>query len=179
MKITENHFAANAEIALKSIAAGYRIKEVPISWINRTGDMGSSSFRLFGVGPHYVRALRDVIRWMRNFKTAPRTESWNRTGVLAQSSWSPPGIGGSARPPNNPEAFGHVNALSLQYKTCHPGYVYRLDSFGLGFHGEPISPVPALDATTKANHWQGGERLGKKSAECPGQSMRSNSKPTW
>jgi glycosyltransferase involved in cell wall biosynthesis len=74
MKITENHFAANAEIGLKSIAAGYRIKEVPISWINRTGDMGSSSFRLFGVGLHYVRALRDVIRWMRNLKTAPRTE---------------------------------------------------------------------------------------------------------
>ena len=74
MNITENHFAANAEIGLKSIAAGYRIKEVPVSWINRTEDMGSSSFRLFGVGPHYVRALRDVIRWMRNLKTAPRPQ---------------------------------------------------------------------------------------------------------
>lgn len=73
MKITENHFAANAEIGLKSIAAGHRIKEVPISWINRTADMGTSSFRLFGVGPHYVRALRDVIRWIRDLKTAPRT----------------------------------------------------------------------------------------------------------
>jgi dolichol-phosphate mannosyltransferase len=73
MKITENHFAANAEIGLKSIAAGYRIKEVPVSWINRV-DMGGSSFRLFGVGPHYVHALWDVIRWMRNLKAAHRTE---------------------------------------------------------------------------------------------------------
>ncbi|HEY2385099.1 MAG TPA: bifunctional class I SAM-dependent methyltransferase/glycosyltransferase family 2 protein [Terriglobia bacterium] len=68
LEITENHFAANAEIGLKTIAAGYRIKEVPVSWINRTGDMGSSSFRLFDVGPHYVRALRDVMRWMRHLK---------------------------------------------------------------------------------------------------------------
>lgn len=68
LEITEHHFAANAEIGLKSIAAGYRIKEVPVSWINRTVDMGSSSFRLFDVGPHYVRALRDVIRWMRDLK---------------------------------------------------------------------------------------------------------------
>jgi SAM-dependent methyltransferase len=72
LEITEHHFAANAEIGLKSIAAGYRIKEVPVSWINRTADMGSSSFRLLGVGPHYLRALRDVIRSMRDLKTAAR-----------------------------------------------------------------------------------------------------------
>jgi SAM-dependent methyltransferase len=72
LEITEHHFAANAEIGLKSIAAGYRIKEVPVSWINRTADMGSSSFRLLGVGPHYLRALRDVIRRMRDLKAAGR-----------------------------------------------------------------------------------------------------------
>jgi dolichol-phosphate mannosyltransferase len=70
LEITEHHFAANAEIGLKSIAAGYRIKEVPVSWINRTVDMGSSSFRLFDVGPHYVRALLDVMRWMRDLRAA-------------------------------------------------------------------------------------------------------------
>jgi dolichol-phosphate mannosyltransferase len=70
LKITEDHFAANAEIGLKSIAAGYRIKEVPVSWINRTSVMGSSSFRLWDVGPHYIRALCDVIRWTRDLKTA-------------------------------------------------------------------------------------------------------------
>jgi dolichol-phosphate mannosyltransferase len=72
LEITEHHFAANAEIGLKSIAAGYRIKEVPVSWINRTADMGGSSFRLLGVGPHYLRALRDVFRWMRDPKTGVR-----------------------------------------------------------------------------------------------------------
>jgi dolichol-phosphate mannosyltransferase len=72
LEITEHHFAANAEIGLKSIAAGYRIKEVPVSWINRTVDMGSSSFRLLGVGPHYLRALRDVIRWVRDPKATAR-----------------------------------------------------------------------------------------------------------
>ena len=72
LEITEDHFAANAEIGLKSIAAGYRIKEVPVSWINRTVDMGSSSFRLLGVGPHYLRALRDVMVWMRDLKTTAR-----------------------------------------------------------------------------------------------------------
>ena len=72
LEITEHHFAANAEIGLKSIAAGYRIKEVPVSWINRTADMGSSSFRLLDVGPHYLRALWDVVRWMRDLRTAGR-----------------------------------------------------------------------------------------------------------
>jgi hypothetical protein len=32
--------------------------------------MGSSSFRLFDVGPHYVRALLDVMRWMRDLRAA-------------------------------------------------------------------------------------------------------------
>jgi hypothetical protein len=32
-------------------------KEVPISWINRTPDMGMSSFRLMRVGGGYWRVL--------------------------------------------------------------------------------------------------------------------------
>ncbi len=62
MEIRQNHFAANAETGLKPVMAGYRIKEVPISWINRTVEMGSSSFRIFKVGPNYLLALWDVIR---------------------------------------------------------------------------------------------------------------------
>jgi SAM-dependent methyltransferase len=62
MEIKQDHFAANAEIGLKAMAAGYRIKEVPISWINRTVEMGSSSFRIIRVGPNYLLALWDVIR---------------------------------------------------------------------------------------------------------------------
>jgi glycosyltransferase involved in cell wall biosynthesis len=62
MTITEPHFAANAEIGLKAIVAGYRIREVPISWINRTIEMGSSSFRIAKVAPNYFGALMTIVR---------------------------------------------------------------------------------------------------------------------
>jgi len=57
INIEEDHFAANVETGLKPLLAGYNIKEVPISWINRTIDMGSSSFRIVNVAPNYSRAL--------------------------------------------------------------------------------------------------------------------------
>jgi len=55
--IDEPHFAANAETGLKPILAGYDIKGVPVSWINRTIDTGSSSFRIVKVAPNYALAL--------------------------------------------------------------------------------------------------------------------------
>lgn len=60
--IDEDHFAANVETGLKPILAGYDIREVPISWINRTVDMGRSSFRILTVAPNYARALARIIR---------------------------------------------------------------------------------------------------------------------
>jgi len=60
--IEENHFAANVETGLKPIVAGYSIKEVPISWINRTAEMGTSSFRLLRLGPQYAMALLRIVR---------------------------------------------------------------------------------------------------------------------
>jgi dolichol-phosphate mannosyltransferase len=56
-------FAVNAEIGLQPLLLGYRIKEVPISWINRTSDMGSSSFHLLEEGCGYSRAL--VGLWLK------------------------------------------------------------------------------------------------------------------
>ncbi len=70
--IEENHFAANVETGLKPIVAGYAIKEVPISWINRTAEMGASSFRLLRVAPQYAMALFRIV-WK-----AWRTRSANR-----------------------------------------------------------------------------------------------------
>ena len=58
LNITEHHFAANAETGLRPILAGYDIEEVPISWINRTLEMGASSFELVRVGGAYARVLR-------------------------------------------------------------------------------------------------------------------------
>jgi hypothetical protein len=42
---------------------GYTVKEVPISWINRTADMGTSSFRLVRVGGGYLQVLCRL--WLR------------------------------------------------------------------------------------------------------------------
>jgi SAM-dependent methyltransferase len=63
--ITERHFAANVETGLRPILAGYKIVEVPVSWINRTADMGQSSFRLVSVAPDYFRALLRIVRERR------------------------------------------------------------------------------------------------------------------
>jgi len=74
LDIEEPHFAANMETGLKPLLAGYDIKEVPISWINRTIDMGASSFRIVSVAPGYfwglMRTIRDVWRGRRDFRTS-------------------------------------------------------------------------------------------------------------
>lgn len=57
LDIEESHFAANIETGLKPLLLKYRIREVPTSWINRTADMGQSSFKLLSVGPNYLGVL--------------------------------------------------------------------------------------------------------------------------
>jgi dolichol-phosphate mannosyltransferase len=61
LEIEQPHFAANVETGLKPLLAGYDIQEVPMSWINRTVDMGTSSFRIVGVAPSYFGALMRTI----------------------------------------------------------------------------------------------------------------------
>jgi glycosyltransferase involved in cell wall biosynthesis len=60
--LLEPGFAVNAETGLQPLVMGYRVAEVPISWINRAPDMGSSSFRLISVGGGYWRVLRRLWR---------------------------------------------------------------------------------------------------------------------
>jgi dolichol-phosphate mannosyltransferase len=55
--ITEPWFAANAEIGLQLVLMGGTVREVPISWINRTFDMGQSSFKVLKSGAGYARVL--------------------------------------------------------------------------------------------------------------------------
>lgn len=50
-------FAINAETGLQPWLLGLKVREIPISWINRTPGMGSSSFRLVRVGGGYGRVL--------------------------------------------------------------------------------------------------------------------------
>lgn len=61
IQIEQDHFAANAETGLKPLLAGYDIREVPISWINRSIDMGTSTFRTFRLAPGYFFALTKTI----------------------------------------------------------------------------------------------------------------------
>ncbi|HJZ74854.1 MAG TPA: glycosyltransferase [Vicinamibacterales bacterium] len=53
-------FAANAETGLKPLLMGYSMDPVPISWINRTSDMGQSSFSLLTNGWGYTKVLASL-----------------------------------------------------------------------------------------------------------------------
>jgi glycosyltransferase involved in cell wall biosynthesis len=57
LQLTQPGFAVNAETGLLPLLMGYDVEEVPISWINRTPDMGVSSFRLAKVGGGYWDVL--------------------------------------------------------------------------------------------------------------------------
>jgi hypothetical protein len=61
LKIDQPGFAANAETGLKPLLSGYDICEVPISWINRTIEMGVSSFHIRKAGPGYMGVLANVV----------------------------------------------------------------------------------------------------------------------
>ena len=75
LEIEDPGFAANAETGLKPLLSGYDIKEVPISWINRTTAMGRSTFRIPKVAPHYASVLRRIVsRSWRGRGPGPRPE---------------------------------------------------------------------------------------------------------
>ena len=62
-----------AETGLKPLLMGYRVKGVPISWINRTPEMGQSSFSLFKFGWGYVKVLASLAwRTRLGFRRLPR-----------------------------------------------------------------------------------------------------------
>lgn len=63
-------FAANAETGLLPLLMGFDVEEVPTSWVDRSPDMGASSFRLAKVGGGYTRVLLDLVR-ARLFGTGP------------------------------------------------------------------------------------------------------------
>jgi glycosyltransferase involved in cell wall biosynthesis len=74
--IQQPHFAANAETGLKPVLAGYDIEEVPISWMNRSAEMGSSTFKVASVAPGYLAALMSIFwRGRRSKISAPDASS--------------------------------------------------------------------------------------------------------
>lgn len=50
-------FSINAETGIYPILFGYNIKEVPVSWIERTKGMGISDFKVLKVGPGYFKVF--------------------------------------------------------------------------------------------------------------------------
>lgn len=75
LTLSQPGFAVNAETGLQPLQMGYSIREIPISWINRTPDMGGSSFRLIQVGGGYWQVLwktwrKSLIRSKKNYETA-------------------------------------------------------------------------------------------------------------
>jgi len=91
MQLLQPGFAVNAETGLLPLLMGCSMKEVPISWINRTPDMGISSFKLATVGGGYWRVLYQL--WLkRHFNAGPYrtlpvmgkwTMTWRDAGVPA------------------------------------------------------------------------------------------------
>ena len=82
LRLTQPGFAVNAETGLQPLLMGYSVKEVPISWINRTPDMGMSSFRLVKVGGGYWQVLlrlwlKTVFR--RNDKEGVISANWTQS----------------------------------------------------------------------------------------------------
>jgi SAM-dependent methyltransferase len=70
LPLSQPGFSINAETGLQPLLMGFSVKEVPISWINRTPDMGISSFKLAQVGGGYWQVLRQLCQQTR-FGTRP------------------------------------------------------------------------------------------------------------
>jgi SAM-dependent methyltransferase len=71
LKIDSPHFAVNLETGLKPLLAGYNVVEVPISWINRTREMGTSKFFIRRVGGDYLRTLFSIWKTYRSHRPNP------------------------------------------------------------------------------------------------------------
>jgi dolichol-phosphate mannosyltransferase len=80
--LREPGFAINAETGLQPLLMGYRVKEVPISWIGRSVDMGVSSFRVLNVGGGYWRVLYRLWLW-RFLKAGPYAALRRRSSVAS------------------------------------------------------------------------------------------------
>jgi SAM-dependent methyltransferase len=84
LELTSPGFAVNAETGLQPLLMGCPINEVPISWINRSFDMGQSSFRVVRVGGGYISVLWSVFL-ARNFGAGRYRRLATHSGVTKLS----------------------------------------------------------------------------------------------
>ena len=89
LELTSPWFAVNAETGLKPLLMGYRVHSVPISWINRTPDMGQSSFSLMANGAGYVGVLASLA-WRTRFGFRRLARPKERTAVVTAPAGDDP-----------------------------------------------------------------------------------------
>jgi dolichol-phosphate mannosyltransferase len=85
LALQEPGFAVNAETGFQPLLMGYRVKEVPISWIGRSVDMGVSSFRVLKAGGGYWRVLYRLWLW-RFLRAGPYATLRRRPTVAAEGA---------------------------------------------------------------------------------------------
>ena len=83
LQLRQPGFAVNAETGLQPLILGYHMKEVPISWINRSPQMGASSFRLVRVSGGYWRVLLDI--WLKQVFNAVRYRDLQQRPISADT----------------------------------------------------------------------------------------------
>jgi hypothetical protein len=96
LQLRQPGFGANAETGLQPLLLNCRVKEVPVSWIDRTPAMGASSFRLLRVGGGDGRVLLGL--WLKC--------------VLGRGPYRDLGRSAAAEPPSRPAYSGRVSAAS-------------------------------------------------------------------
>jgi SAM-dependent methyltransferase len=70
LEIVEDGFAANAEVGVAPYLDGYDVDEIPISWVERTPEMGRTSFRIWRAAPGYWRVLVRCTQHVRKARSA-------------------------------------------------------------------------------------------------------------
>jgi SAM-dependent methyltransferase len=89
-------FAVNAETGLKPILMGFDVRPVAASWINRTPEMGQSSFSLLKNGLGYARVLA-ALAWRTRFGTR-RLPRRNPAPAAPGAEARPGSLSAAARP---------------------------------------------------------------------------------
>lgn len=59
-------FSINAETGILPILAGYKVCEVPVSWVGRSKGQGQSKFKLFKVGWGYIKVIPYALSFARS-----------------------------------------------------------------------------------------------------------------
>lgn len=61
-------FAINAETGILPILSGYKVCEVPVSWIGRGTDEGKSKFKLLKVGLGYIKVIPYALTFRKQLR---------------------------------------------------------------------------------------------------------------